>query len=105
MVDLAVSEHRDVLDELISKYEDALINDEFIDITHLNNMCVLNGDDIPKGRGLASMMLEKGYRPIKGRYLMTYTPRRKHYLWVKEGKSDEYVIEKVKEAMKELRSV
>ena len=105
MVDLAVSEHRDVLDELISKYEDALINDEFIDITHLNNMCVLNGDDIPKGRGLASMMLEKGYRPIKGRYLMTYAPRKKHYLWVKEGKSDKYAIEKVKEGMEAGRIV
>lgn len=105
MVDLAVSEHRDVLDELISKYEDALINDEFIDITHLNNMCVLNGDDIPKGRGLASMMLEKGYRPIKGRYLMTYAPRKKHYLWVKEGKSDKYAIEKVKVGMEAGRIV
>jgi hypothetical protein len=105
MVDLAVSEHRDVLDELISKYEDALINDEFIDITHLNNMCVLNGDDIPKGRGLTSMMLEKGYRPIKGRYLMTYAPRKKHYLWVKEGKSDKYAIEKVKVGMEAGRIV
>jgi hypothetical protein len=105
MVDLAVSESRDALDDLLSKYEDHLINDEFIDVTHLNNMCILNGDEIPKARGLASMMLEKGYRPIKGRYLMTYAPRKKHYLWVKEGKSDKYAIEKVKEGMEELRSV
>ena len=105
MVDLAVSEHRDALDDLLLKYKDALINEDFVDISYLNMQCVLNGDEIPKTRSLSSIMLEKGYRPIKGRYFYTYTPQRKHYVWVKEGKTDEYAIEKVKEGLKELRLV
>lgn len=105
MIDLAVSEHRDVLDDLLCKYEDALINDEFIDVTHLNMQCLLNGDDIPKTRSLSSMMLEKGYRPIKGRYFYTYSPKRKHYVWVKEGKRDKYAIEKVKAGLEAGRIV
>ena len=105
MIDLAVSEHRDVLDDLLLKYQDLLINDEFVDITYLNIQCVLNGDELPKTRSLSSMMLEKGYRPIKGRYFYTYSPQRKHYVWVKEGKSDKYAIEKVKEGLVTLRIV
>tara|TARA_R110000868_G_scaffold73079_1_gene212334 strand:- start:476 stop:979 length:504 start_codon:yes stop_codon:yes gene_type:complete len=105
MIDLAVSEHRDVLDDLLLKYQDLLINDEFVDITYLNMQCVLNGDELPKTRSLSSMMLEKGYRPIKGRYFYTYTPQRKHYVWVKEGKSDKYAIEKVKEGLVTLRII
>jgi hypothetical protein len=105
MIDLAVSEHRDVLDDLLLKYQDLLINDEFVDITYLNMQCVLNGDELPKTRSLSSMMLEKGYRPIKGRYFYTYSPQRKHYVWVKEGKSDNYAIKKVKEGLVTLRIV
>ena len=105
MVDLAVSESRQLLDDLLFKYEDGLINNEFIDVTYFNNQCILGGDELPKTKALSSIMLEKGYRPIKGRYLYTYSPQRKHYLWIKEGLTDEYVIEKVKEAMKELRVV
>jgi hypothetical protein len=105
MIDLAVSEHRDVLDDLLLKYQDLLINDEFVDITYLNMQCVLNGDELPKTRSLSSMMLEKGYRPIKGRYIYTYAPQRKHYVWVKEGKSDKYAIEKVKKGLVNLRII
>ena len=100
MVDLAVSESRDTLDELLCKYEGDLINDEFIDVTHLNNLCLLNGDEVPKTRGLASMMLGKGYRPIKGRCITMSSPRKKHYVWVREGKSDTDMIEKVKAGLK-----
>ena len=89
----------------ILKYQDLLINDEFVDITYLNIQCVLNGDELPKTRSLSSMMLEKGYRPIKGRYFYTYSPQRKHYVWVKEGKSDKYAIEKVKEGLVNLRII
>lgn len=100
MVDLAVSESRDTLDELLCKYEGDLINDEFIDVTHLNDLCLLNGDEVPKTRGLSSMMLSKGYRPIKGRCITMTSPRKKHYVWVREGKSDTDMIEKVKAGLK-----
>jgi len=105
MVDLAVSEVHQEVEDLLSRFADDLINKEFIDVTHLNNVATLNGDEIPKTRSLSSVLLDMGFRPIKGRYFRTYKPERKHYIWVKEGKTDEFAIEKVKDALKDGRLV
>jgi hypothetical protein len=105
MVDLAVSEVHQEVEDLLSRFADDLINKEFIDVTHLNSVATLNGEEIPKTRSLSSVLLDMGFRPIKGRYFRTYKPERKHYIWVKEGKTDDFAIEKVKEALKDGRLV
>ena len=65
------------------------------DITELNSSCLLNYDDIPKTRSLSAIMLEKGFRQIKGRCVRYPGDRRKHYVWVKNGVTDKWAIEQL----------
>jgi hypothetical protein len=105
MIDLAVSEVHQEVEDLLSRFKDSLITDEFIDVTHLNDVALLNGEEVPKTRSLSSVLLDMGFRPIKGGFFRVYNPDRKHRVWVKEGITDEFAIEKVKEALKEKRLV
>lgn len=105
MIDLAVSEVHQEVEDLLSRFADELISDEFIDVTHLNDVALLNGEEVPKTRSLSSVLLDMGFRPIKGGFFRVYNPDRKHRVWVKEGISDEFAIEKVKGALKEKRLV
>ena len=97
MAGLSISENRQTLEDLLDKHRCELINDAFIDITELNKLCVYVGDEVPKTRSLSAILLEKGFRQIKGRCFMTYQPRQRHYVWVKEGLEDKYAIDKIKE--------
>ena len=99
MAGLSISENRQTLEDLLDKHRCELINDEFIDITELNKLCIMDGDEIPKTRSLSAILLEKGFRQIKGRCFMTYRPRQRHYVWVREGLTDKYVIDKIKEQL------
>lgn len=105
MIDLAVSEVHQEVEDLLSRFADELITDEFIDVTHLNDVALLNGEEVPKTRSLSSVLLDMGFRPIKGGFFRVYNPDRKHRVWVKEGISDDFAIEKVKKALKEKRLV
>lgn len=97
MAGLSISENRQTLEDLLDKHRCKLINDEFIDITELNKLCVMDGDDVPKTRSLSAILLEKGFRQIKGRFFRTYKPDVRHCIWVKEGLEDKYAIDKIKE--------
>jgi hypothetical protein len=97
MAGLSISENRQTLEDLLDKHRCELINEQFIDITELNRRCVYDGDDVPKTRSLSAILLEKGFRQIKGRCFMTYQPRQRHYVWIKEGLEDKYAIDKIKE--------
>ena len=97
MVGLSLSEPRQALDDLLDKHRCAMVTDEFINVTELNRKCTYDGDEPPKTRSLASILLEKGFRQIKGRCFMTYKPRQRHYVWIKEGLDDKYAIDKIKE--------
>jgi hypothetical protein len=105
MIDLAVSEVHQEVEDLLSRFKDSLITDEFIDVTHLNDVALLNGEEVPKTRSLSSVLLDMGFRPIKGGFFRVYNPDRKHRVWVKEGITDDFAIEKVKGALKEKRLV
>jgi hypothetical protein len=105
MIDLAVSEVRQEVEDLLSRFADELITDEFIDVTHFNDVALLNGEPVPKTRALSSVLLDMGFKPIKGGFFRVYNPDRKHRVWVKEGITDEFAIEKVKEVLKEKRLV
>lgn len=101
MVGLSLSEPRQALDDLLDKHRCAMVTDEFINVTELNRKCTYDGDEPPKTRSLASILLEKGFRQIKGRCFMTYKPRQRHYVWVKEGLEDQYAIDKIKEHLQD----
>ena len=97
MAGLSISENRQTLEDLLDKHRCELINDAFIDITELNKLCVMDGDEIPKTRSLSAILLEKGFRQIKGRFFRTYKPDVRHCVWVKEGLDDKYATDKIKE--------
>jgi len=101
MKELAISGPRQVLEDLLDKHRCGCITKDFIDVSYLNDLCEGLGDEVPKRKGLSSILLEMGYRQMKGRYFRTYKPERKHYMWVKEGKKDEWVIEQVKKFLKD----
>ena len=101
MKELAISGPRQVLEDLLDKHRCGCITKDFIDVSYLNDLCEGLGDEVPKRKGLSSILLEMGFRQMKGRYFRTYKPERKHYMWVKEGKKDEWVIEQVKKFLKE----
>jgi hypothetical protein len=97
MAGLSISENRQTLEDLLDKHRCELINEQFIDITELNKLCVMDGDEIPKTRSLSAILLEKGFRQIKGRFFRTYKPDVRHCIWVKEGLDDKHAIDKIKE--------
>ena len=95
MIELAISPDRQVLEDLLDRYASKYITEDFVDITELNSSCLLNYDDIPKTRSLSAIMLEKGFRQIKGRCVRYPGDPRKHYVWVKNGVADEWAIEQL----------
>jgi len=99
MAGLSISENRQTLEDLLDKHRCKSVTEEFIDVTELNRRCVYDGDEIPKTRSLSAILLEKGFRQIKGRCFMTYQPRQRHYVWIKEGLEDKYAIDKIKEQL------
>jgi hypothetical protein len=101
MSELAISGPRQVLEDLLDKHRCGCITEDFIDVTYLNDLCYGSGDEVPRTKGLSSILLEMGFRQIKGRYFKTYKPTRKHYVWVKEGKKDDWVKEQIKKFFKD----
>jgi len=101
MSELSISGPRQVLEDLLDKHSCGCITKDFIDVSHLNDLCYGSGDEVPKKKGLSSVLLEMGFRQINGRYFRTYKPEKKHYMWIKEGKKDDWVIEQVKQFFKE----
>ncbi len=99
MAGLSISENRQTLEDLLDKHRCKSVTEEFIDVTELNRRCVYDGDEVPKTRSLSAILLEKGFRQIKGRCFMTYQPRQRHYVWIKEGLEDKYAIDKIKEQL------
>lgn len=99
--ELAISGPRKVLEDLLDKHRCGCITKDFIDVSHLNDLCYNSGDEVPRTKGLSSILLEMGFRQIKGRYFKTYKPEKKHYIWVKEGKKDEWAIGQIKKFLKE----
>jgi hypothetical protein len=101
MSDLAISGPRQVLEDLLDKHRCGCITKDFIDVSYLNDLCEGLGDELPRTKGLSSILLEMGFRQMKGRYFRTYKPEKKHYVWVKEGKSDEWVKEEIRKFLKD----
>ena len=101
MSELSISGPRQVLEDLLDKHRCGCITKNFIDVSYLNDLCYGSGDEVPRTKGLSSILLEMGFRQLKGRYFRTYKPEKKHYVWVKEGKNDEWVIDQIKKFLKD----
>ncbi len=96
MIDVNVSPDRMLLESAIDEHQCAVINDEIIDVTWLNELCESSETELPKTRALSAILLELGFVQIENRRVKVN--ERYHYVWYKEKKelSDTLVKAKVR---------
>jgi len=88
MMSVATSPDRLALEDAISKHECEVINSELLDVTHLNSLCEMEGDEIPKNRTLTAILLEMGYDQIEKKRIKIRKTGRCHYVWYRCGVGD-----------------
>lgn len=88
MMSVATSPDRLALEDAIAKHECEVINSELLDITHLNSLCEMEGDEIPKNRTLTAILLEMGYEQIEKKRIKIRKTGRCHYIWYRCGVGD-----------------
>jgi hypothetical protein len=85
MIELALSPDRLALEDAISRHSCAVINDQVLDVTWLTRLAMVEGEVLPVGRTLSSILLEMGFRTIEGRRMRIKKTGTQHYVWVKDG--------------------
>jgi len=94
MMALSSSPEKIALEDAIEEHDCDVINDDILDITHLQSLVSLdNNDDFPTRRTLSSVLLELGYEPVDRRFWVKST-RKKHRVWKKSHVDDETLINK-----------
>lgn len=96
MMEIAVSPERLALEDAICKHECDVINDSVLDVTWLNSLCEIEGDEIPTKRALTAILLEMGYEQVDGRRVKISKTGGYHYVWV-NGIESEKGKEKVRD--------
>lgn len=80
-----VSEDENIVRDAIADHECEVVNDTIIDVTHLNNCVMADGDEmLPKNRTLSLILRDLGYMPAGPRYFRING--QKHYVWTKSRK-------------------
>lgn len=86
MRDANLSDDRIAVEEAIEDYGCEIVNDQLIDVTHLNNCALMDGKYLPVQRALANVLRDMGYEKIEnGR---TKIGKAYHYIWTRVA-SDE----------------
>ena len=94
MMALSSSPEKLAVEDAIEMHHCPIINDDILDITHLQSLVSLDdNDDFPTRRTLSSVLLELGYEPVENR-IWSKSTRKKHRLWKKTHIDDETLIEK-----------
>ena len=83
MLNLAISPERSIVEDAIDLNRCDVINDTVVDVTWLNELCVGEGQDLPKTRALSAILLEMGYSRISTRKLKISRTAKMHYVWFK----------------------
>ena len=94
MIDVNVSPDRMLLESAIDEHQCAVINDEIVDITWLNELCESSETELPKTRAMSAILLELGFVQIKDR--RTKINGKYHYIWYKEKKELNDTLTKAK---------
>lgn len=94
MIDVNVSPARMLLESAIDEHQCAVINDEIIDITWLNELCESSETELPKTNAMSAILLELGFVQIKDR--RTKINGKYHYVWYKEKKELNDTLTKAK---------
>lgn len=81
MINMAISPERELLEDAIATHECAVINEDVLDVTWLNELCEMEGTHLPNARALSAILLEMGYRRISNRKIKIAKNRKNHYVW------------------------
>jgi hypothetical protein len=92
---LSISPDRDILENAIEQFKCEVINDEFVDVTWLNHLAKINGDELPKTRAITAILSELGYSQIHGRRVKI-SGKGYHYVWLKNIENDNAITKIVK---------
>lgn len=94
MLELAHSPERQQIEDALEKHACEIISDQVLDLTHLNVLCRVDGEELPQARITTSVLLELGFRRIeKSRIKVSGSL---HYVWTKSGKSRDDVRNVIK---------
>lgn len=83
MMDVGMSPERLTLEDAITQFDCAVINDRILDVTWLNALCSAEGIELPKTRAISAILLEMGYEQIEGKRVKVQKTGKYHYLWYK----------------------
>ena len=88
MIDLNVSPERTMVEDALLKHKCPVVSDAVLDVTHLVDLCRMEGDELPKTRALSAILLDMGWEQVTGRRLWCGRTKRHHYVWHKGGEFD-----------------
>jgi hypothetical protein len=64
-----------------------VVNGRILDVTWLNELCVIDGDMLPPTRTLGHILSDMGYSQIEGRRVKIQKTGNHHYIWFKPTSS------------------
>lgn len=96
MIQLAVSPERTLVEDAIHSHECGAVSDSVLDVTHLKNLCDMEGDELPHGRKMSAILVDMGYSQIPNRRVKIAKTRKYHYVWVKSGVDVEEAITNIR---------
>lgn len=97
MINLAISPERQMLEDALAEHECAVINDQILDVTWLNELCKMADTELPKTRAMTAILLEMGYTQYEKRYLKISKDLKNHYLWFGRDVDQEFATKTVRE--------
>lgn len=97
MINLAISPDRQLLEDAIAEHECGIINDKILDITYLNQLCQMEGTELPKTRAMSAILLEMGYQQHSKRRVFLNKTRKYHYVWLRLNDDDDIALQEVKD--------
>jgi hypothetical protein len=90
---LSVSDDQLIIEDAIDRHDCACINRQVVDITWLNELCKVDGDELPQTRALTSILLRMGFSPIEKRRVKIGKTGKYHYVWKGAMVSDSTAVQ------------
>jgi len=83
MIQATISPEQCSVEDLINKHECSVVNGRILDVTWLNELCVIDGDMLPPTRTLGHILSDMGYQQIENRRVFVKKTNSQHYVWFK----------------------
>lgn len=91
------SDDRIAVEEAIEEHASDIVSGCILDVTHLNNLVVMDAGELPANRALGNVLRDKGMRPINKRRLKIRGEH--HYVWFKPSQG--MTSDKAKDAVRQ----